>query len=54
MIQDIFPYRLDTAYYDTAPVPDDFCFSFWGDEVLLRDMGDGDKGLPSFRDIFTV
>ena len=39
MIQDISPYRLDTAYRGTAPVPDDCFFSFRGEDVLLRDMG---------------
>ncbi len=40
MIQDISPYRLDMAYHGTAPVPDDCFFSFRGEDVLLRDMGD--------------
>ena len=48
MIQDISPYRLDTAYRGTAPVPDDCFFSFRGEDVLLRDMGDGRRSLPSF------
>lgn len=51
MIQDISPYRLDTAYRGTAPVPDDCFFSFRGEDVLLRDMGDGHRSLPSFRDL---
>ena len=51
MIQDISPYRLDTAYRGTAPVPDDCFFSFRGEDVLLRDMGDGRRSLPSFRDL---
>ena len=34
MIQDIFPYRLDTAYRDTVPAPDDRFFSFQGEDVL--------------------
>ena len=41
MIQDISPYRLDMAYRGTAPAPDDCFFSFRGEDVLLRDMGDG-------------
>ena len=41
MIQDISPYRLDMAYHGTAPAPDDCFFSFRGEDVLLRDMGDG-------------
>ena len=51
MIQDISPYRLDTAYRGTAPAPDDCFFSFRGEDVLLRDMGDGRRSLPSFRDL---
>ena len=51
MIQDISPYRLDTAYRGTAPVPDDCFFSFRGEDVLLRDMGDGHRSLPSFWDL---
>ena len=51
MIQDISPYRLDTAYRGTAPAPDDCFFSFRGEDVLLRDMGDGHRSLPSFRDL---
>ncbi len=51
MIQDISPYRLDTAYRGTAPVPDDCFFSFRGEDVILRDMGDGRRSLPSFRDL---
>ena len=49
MIQDIFPYRLDTAYRNTALVPDDCFFSFRGEDVLLQDMGDGRRSLSSFR-----
>ena len=49
MIQDISPYRLDMAYRGTVPAPDDCFFSFRGEDVLLRDMGDGRRSLPSFR-----
>ncbi len=41
MIQDISPYRLDTAYRDTVPAPDDRFFSFQGEDVLLREGEDG-------------
>ena len=51
MIQDISPYRLDMAYRGTAPAPDDCFFSFRGEDVLLRDIGDGRRSLPSFRDL---
>ena len=51
MIQDIFPYRLDTAYRDTVPAPDDRFFSFQGEDVLLREGEDGCRSLPSFRDL---
>ena len=51
MIQDISPCRLDMAYRGTAPAPDDCFFSFRGEDVLLRDMGDGHRSLPSFRDL---
>ena len=48
MIQDISLYRLDMAYRGTAPAPDDCFFSFRGEDVLLRDMGNGRRSLPSF------
>ena len=51
MIQDISPYRLDTAYRDTVPAPDDRFFSFQGEDVLLREGEDGCRSLPSFRDL---
>jgi len=51
MIPDISPYRLDTAYRGTVPVPDDCFFSFRGEGMLLRDMGDGCRSLSSFRDL---
>ena len=51
MIQDISPYRLDMAYHGTAPAPDDCFFSFRGEDVLLRDIGDRRRSLPSFRDL---
>ena len=46
MIQDISPCRLDMAYRGTAPAPDDCYFSFRGEDVLLRDMGDGRRRCP--------
>lgn len=32
--------RLDNAYRETSPVPDDCFFSFQGDKVLLREEED--------------
>ena len=36
MIQDIFPHRLDHAFRDREPVPEDWFFSFRGGEVLRQ------------------
>ena len=41
MIQDIFPYRLDHAFRDREPEPEDCFFSFRGEDVLLREGEDG-------------
>ena len=43
MIQDIFPYRLDHAFRDREPEPEDCFFSFRGGEVLLRVSEDGSR-----------
>ncbi len=43
MIQDIFPCRLDHAFRDRGPEPEDCFFSFRGGEVLLRVSEDGSR-----------
>ena len=49
MIQDIFPYRLDHAFRDREPEPEDCFFSFRGGEVLLRVSEDGSRRIPVFH-----
>ncbi len=51
MIQDISPARLDTAYRELIPAPEDCFFSFRDGEVLLRTGEDGGLSLPSFREL---
>lgn len=51
MIQDIFPYRLDHAFRDREPEPEDCFFSFRGGEVLLRVSEDGSRRIPVFHDL---
>lgn len=51
MIQDISPYRLDHTCHEMAPGPDDCFFAFSDGKVLLRAWEDGEKSLPSFRDL---
>ena len=51
MIQDIFPCRLDHAFRDREPEPEDCFFSFRGGEVLLRVSEDGSRRIPVFHDL---
>ena len=52
MIQDIFPYRLDHAFRDREPEPEDCFFSFRGGEVLLRVSEDDSRRIREAYSIF--